>query len=484
MKEMDHENQPINAGAPAEQARPHARAKAKKRSTARRIVLYALLALALLAIAGLLLVSSLLNRVSRPAQASYTPAPTVSATPTPAPTAEAVPAVAAAATPVPTPTPTPTPLPLSEVYTQTLLSEEQYARMEAENQDTAHYRSVLLVGVDRRGTSGNSSADTMMIATIDKANGRLKLLSLLRDMLVEIPTQEDYGKLNSAAAYGGMELLMETINKNFRLDISEYVLVDFNMFIEIVERMGGVTVSMSAEEISAANDCIAGLNKQWGVEYLWDGFIFAEPGNVLCSGKQALGYARIRHLDSDFKRTNRQYKVLTAIYARFRALSAAKQYSLLYDLLPMVETNMQNEAILDCAVQALTLNSGGILQSHIPADESYESGRYDRKAVLLTDITKNALILHDFIYLNAEEAEPATVLKPGASLPPRTPRPVYAMQDGYGNTVYYYGDGTLVPGQGLSVQDPNFPQQPPQPEQTPWQSVGDGSGLSTSEPVS
>lgn len=458
----------VQEDAPFSQARP----RNKKHKTARRVLFFVLLGLCLLALLAFLLVTLLLNRVTRPALSPAAPELTASLsfTPTPTPFAQA-----AAPTAAPAATPTPTPLPLSEVYTQTLLSDEQYAQMAANNADSVNFRNILLVGIDRRGNSGNSSADTMMIATVDKTHGRLKLTSLLRDMLVEIPTQESYGKLNSAAAYGGMDLLMQTINKNFRLNIREYVLVDFNMFIEIIDRMGGVTVKMSAEEISAANDCIAGLNKQWGVEYLWDGFIFADAGNVKCTGKQALGYARIRHLDSDFKRTNRQYKVLTAVFAKFRSMSATKQYSLMYDLLPMVETNMQNDAILESALMALSVDTSGILQSHAPSDDSYESGRYERKAVLLTDITKNAWLIHQFIYENADQAEKAEVLTPGASLPPRTPRPTYGVPDANGNMIYYYGDGTLVPNQALiEPEDGELPGDGAllEPIQTPWQSVG------------
>ena len=448
----------------------------KKNKNSPRIILIVLLSLVLIALVGLMLAARLLNRIQRPeatpAAATATPVP--SASPSPAPADGDMPAASPLATPVPTP------LPLSEVYNQTLLTDADYARMDEENQNTRQFHNILLLGVDRRGSSGNSSADTMMIATLDVAHGRLKLSSLLRDMLVEVPGRDKYEKLNSANTYGGVELLMQTINKNFRLGLSEYVLVDFNMFIDIIDRMDGVTISMSTEEISAANDCIAGLNKQWGIDYLWDGFIFAEAGNVKCTGKQALGYARIRHLDSDFKRTNRQYKVLSAVYAKFRKLSPTKQYELMYELLPYIETNMTNEAIVQSAVQALSIDASGILQFHAPIDDSYESGKYERRSVLLTDITKNALALHDFIYQNADAAEEAKVLTPGASLPPRTPRPVIPVQDANGNIIYYYEDGSLVPGQDLIYPggDPNavypgavYPGAVP--VQTPWQSLGD-----------
>ncbi|MDD4075054.1 MAG: LCP family protein [Eubacteriales bacterium] len=413
----------------------------------------------------LVLLLLLFGRISRPAAAAL---PQVAATPssTPMPAATPTPQGDRTSAPTPAPTPTPTPMPLSEVYAQTPLTDAQYAAMDADNSDTANYHNVLLLGIDRRGSTGNSSADTMMIATIDKAHGRLKLTSLLRDTLLEIPDQPDYNKLNAAMAYGGTQLLMQTINQNYRLALTEYVMVDFNMFIQLIDVMDGVTVNMTAEEISAANDCIAGLNRQWGVEYLWDGFIFAEPGNVKCTGKQALGYARIRHLDSDFKRSDRQYQVLKAAFAKFKSQSATQQYAILYKLLPLVETNMTNEAILDCAVQALGMRTQGILHSRMPADDTYQSGRYDSRSVLLTDITQNAWLMHQFIYDNADDAEEAALLTPGASLPPRTPRPTMAVPDINGNPVYYYADdGTLVPGQTLTNV--------PLPAETPWQSLGE-----------
>ena len=105
---------------------------------------------------------------------------------------------------------------------------------------------MLLIGVDRRGTKGDSNTDAMLIATIDTVNNRLKLTTIMRDMLVNIPGH-GYGKLNSAAVKGGLDLLFETLNNNFYLNLSEYVLVDFNMFEEIVDALGGVTVRMSAE---------------------------------------------------------------------------------------------------------------------------------------------------------------------------------------------------------------------------------------------
>ncbi|MBQ4610505.1 MAG: LCP family protein [Clostridia bacterium] len=389
-------------------------------------ILLAVIGIAL--IAAVILGMNLLNSLNRPGDIPIFEATEddILITPAPLPTFDA--------TPAPSATPAPTPIPMSEVYEQTWLDPVTISNME-KNKSDERYIHVLLIGVDRRSSSGNSNTDTMMISTIDTVHNSLKLTTIMRDMLVNIPGV-GYGKMNSAAVRGGTELLFETINSNFCLDLTEYVLVDFSMFERIVDEIGGVTVKMTAEEISETNDCIAGLNKQRGIADTWDGFVFAEEGNVKLTGKQALGYARVRKIDSDFSRTERQYKLLNNIYAKFRSLDAAKQYKLIEDILPMVETNMTNQRIIDCAAKVLGMDVGGMLYCRIPAEDTYESAKYERKSVVLADMPANAALLHQFIFLSAEEAEEAQVLKPGASLPPRTPT-IYQGPDG---NYYYYSN--------------------------------------------
>ncbi|MDD3920719.1 MAG: LCP family protein [Eubacteriales bacterium] len=413
------------------------------------IVLGALLVLGI--VLALVLGGTLFSRMLKPGTmfgtGTETPLPTIEATPEPTSTPTPQTAIGEQ-TPEPTPTPVPTPAPtpvFDELYPQTRLTNIQKQTMETLNNMTDRVVNVLLVGVDRRGNAGNSSADTIMIATMDKFNNRLKLTSLLRDMYVEIPGYEP-DKLNSSASKGGMDLLFSTIDQNFHVKMDKYVLVDFNMFEKAVDAMGGITLRMTAEEISAANDCIAGLNKQRGVEYLWDGFIFAAAGNVKCTGKQALGYARIRKIDSDFQRTNRQFKVLTAIFAKFKRMDAAKQYSVMYKLMPLVETNLDAAQAIDLGLAVLGMNSDGLLHYSVPEVERYSAERVIKKQVLLTDLPYHAYRIHEFIYFEDKEPEEAKVLSPGESLPPRTPSPTLdpsqyiLLPDGS----YQLPDGTVI----------------------------------------
>lgn len=400
--------------------------------------------------------TNLLNRLTRtdPDDAylpptSETPlatdeAPDMTATPTRSPAPAASPSAGA------TPEVTAPPLPVSEYYNQTVLTPEQILNFEQDNMN-AQYVNVLLIGADRRAKSGSYNSDTMMIATIDKAHNRLKLTSLMRDMLVEIPGY-GYGKLNSAAARGGVQLLFDTIYHNFHIKITQYVLVDLYTFVKVIDAMGGVTVEMTAGEISSANDNIAGLNKQLGVAYLWDGFIFAEPGPVLLTGKQALGYIRIRHLDSEFVRVERQYTLLSTVFAQFMKLSAKKQYSVLYDMLPLVETNLTNAQIVDIAMAALSMKAKGILFYRLPVNGLYQNGKWEKRFVFFCDLPAMSLKLNEFIFDSDQKPKPVELHTPNPSLPARTP-------GGAAVTPSPDGAGALTP-------------EPPTPEPTAVSSPG------------
>lgn len=406
----------------------------RKMSTIKKAMLGLAIFLGVLVIIAGVIVIRFFSRMQRPGTIEfedddgmvYTPAPII--TPSPTPSATPAPTLSEP-TPTPLPTQEPGPLPLEELYTQTYLTGEELQKI-ADNNANTDVVNILVVGVDRRGTQGRANADVVMIATLDKKNNRLKLTSLLRDLYLPIPGH-NAARLNSAAAKGGIPLLMQTVNEALRLNIQNYVMVDFSMFEKLVNKLGGVTVYMTSAEISAANDNIAGLNKQRGVDYLWDGFIFANAGNVRLTGKQALAYARIRKIDSDFKRTGRQFKVLTAIYAKFRSKPLTEQLSALDEILPYIETDIGAMQIVDYATQVFGMDVAGLLHISVPISGLYKNSKVDGSFVFLFDMPATALQVHEFIYYSTEEPDEAKVLSPGASLPPRTPSPATPTPDFY-----------------------------------------------------
>ncbi len=315
---------------------------------------------------------------------------------------------------------------LSEApQTELTLSEEEELQLDA-GQDVTN---ILLLGVDRRGSKGASRADTIFIATLDNVNKKLKLSSLMRDMYVPIPGQGEQ-RINTSSVYGGPGLTIDTINQNFSMDLEDYVLIDFRMFENMVDALGGITMTLTAGEVSAANDCIAGLNKQRGIE-LRSGFI-TKAGSVRLNGKQALGYARIRHYgNGDYQRTSRQFRVLLTIFEKFKEMDIIKQQEVIHEVLPFVETSLDSVEIIDLAMSALSIGTSEILHYRLPVDGLYQSRRIRGSAVLLPDINANAQALHEFIYRMAEspiQEESLSVGSIGTYVPPPPlPDPTFEM---------------------------------------------------------
>ena len=248
----------------------------------------------------------------------------------------------------------------------------------AENSLPSGYTHVLLLGIDR-DTSGTSRSDTMMVLSVGK--GSVKLTSLMRDTGVSIPGKSGSHRLNAAYAYGGAELALQTVNANFGLNITRYALVDYDNFPELIDLIGGVTIDVTSEEAAQINRNMQEVyyrRYQSGALSYDDAYsrflsdVLSEGGEKLrLNGMQALGYARIRNLDSDYGRTNRQRKVLSS------AVSALKGYvvrpvSLVYiaaRAISLVETNMNALEILSLGEKALF--SGGVEQTRLPANGTY-----------------------------------------------------------------------------------------------------------------
>lgn len=313
---------------------------------------------------------------------------------------------------------------LEEEVGQSALSEEEQAALEDE-QKRQNVINILLIGVDRRGSSGYSRSDTMLIATVDKNNNKLKLTSLMRDLYLPIPGVGE-NRINKANSSGGPGLLIDTINQNFSLDLTEYVLVDFDMFEEIVDALGGVTIEMSRGEVQECNDCIAGLNVQRGDDRN-AGLITAQSGSIHLTGKQALGYCRIRKFGyGDFSRTSRQFKVLRAIYDKFMQVGVGQKLDVINKLLPYIETNMTNGRIIELAttVIGMGVDSSSLLHYRLPVEGYYKPTTIRGMSVLLPDIPANALKLHEFIYEATEvEALEGSDTGRGTYHPKNTPTP-------------------------------------------------------------
>ena len=276
-----------------------------------------------------------------------------------------------------------------------------YSFSERDIKEYKMIENILLIGLDGTNDKFPKRSDTMIILTIDKLNKSLKLTSLARDTLVKIPGRGEE-KLTHAYAYGQEELLMQTINENFDLDIKDYAVVNFKSFIDIVDIIGGVDINVNEKEIHHLNEVIKecyGVNHEdtKNIEYI------TSSGNHNLNGYQALAYARIRKLDTIYKRDERQRLILTNIAHKLSDVSISKYLQIAKSILRHIKVNIAFNKIIDLAFIAhRALASYDISQLEFPISEYREEGRIGEKGtyVVKWDKNKNIELLHQFIYGN------------------------------------------------------------------------------------
>ncbi len=242
-------------------------------------------------------------------------------------------------------------------------------------------KNILLLGLDKEN-GGISRSDTMMLLSIDSKNHKLKLTSFLRDMWVDIPGYYS-SKLNASYAFGGPQLTVDTIETNFKIDIDHFVLVDFEMFEKIVDSLGGVTVDITENEARF-------LTNNTRVK--------VSAGTNTLNGEYALIYARIRKLDSDFGRTQRQRKVISSIIDEAKHSNPITLAAMLTDIMPLITTDISSLELTQLAFSSLAYIGYDIEQLQVPADNAYSSQMISGQSALVPDMQTNINNINSFIY--------------------------------------------------------------------------------------
>lgn len=222
-----------------------------------------------------------------------------------------------------------------------------------------HVINIMLVGQDRRPGEGRQRSDSMILVTINKSKGTITLTSFMRDQYVRIPGYKP-NKLNAAYALGGFSLLNETLAVNFGVLVDGNVEVDFDGFKNVIDLLGGVEITLTEKEAAHLNE-----------EYQYT----LSAGKQFLTGEQALGYARIRKIDTDYQRAARQRTVLISLLNRYKDKPVAEMLGLLDDIMPMVTTNMTNAEIISLATEVLPLLSSSRIDTlRIPVDGTFDQG--------------------------------------------------------------------------------------------------------------
>lgn len=264
--------------------------------------------------------------------------------------------------------------------------------------------NILLIGVEQIG--GAENTDTMMIATLNKDDHSLKLTSIMRDLYVDIPGHNK-SKLNSAFGKGGIDLLYETIESNFTVDLDGYCMVNFEAFETIVDMVGGVDITLTEQEAKY-------LRKTNYISKKSNRNVVAGVNHM--NGNQALGYCRVRKVstgteNNDFGRTQRQRIVLDAIFKEVKSKNVLQLAMLMNNILKSVEiqTDITQKEFNLYLNEASKLKVQELTTFRIPTDGSYKNervpmGKYNVEVLVPKDWSVTRQELHDFIYGSTTEA--------------------------------------------------------------------------------
>ena len=278
--------------------------------------------------------------------------------------------------------------------------------------------NVLLIGSDERKEKNFESkglTDAMMIATLDKKHGTLKLTTLMRDTLVRIAGTEQDRKLNSAVNNGGIQNLYRTLAQNFHIQLDGYVMVTFTAFEKVVDAVGGVEIELTDTEMRYLN--CTNYSKKENHTFV--------VGKQTVNGNQALGYCRIRKgkdkigepvvtvsgLTDDYGRTWRQRTLLTSIFNKMKTLPKEQWLKVADEVASCIKTDLDNDAIYGYLGDIIMMGTTKVHQLQIPQNGYFRDTKNrefpycDGWALVPTngqnsyfDTSKNEEIMKDFIF--------------------------------------------------------------------------------------
>ena len=255
--------------------------------------------------------------------------------------------------------------------------------------------NILLIGTDERHTGDTERSDTMILLSINSKSRKMIMTSILRDSYVEIP---GYGKsrINAAYQFGGAALLIQTIEQNFKIGIDYYAKVDFYSFVDIVDAVGGVMIDVDEGERNYVNGYLNEINALLGAPE-GDGYL-TSTGVQLLNGKQALSYARIRYIGTDFQRTQRQREILQGAIVNAKAAGPKAILSLLDTVLPQIVTDIPEHDMTMLILKCVFYLGYDIGENRVPMDGTWWNEDVNGQEVLGIDFEANIQGIRQVIY--------------------------------------------------------------------------------------
>ena len=258
------------------------------------------------------------------------------------------------------------------------------------------YRNIALFGLDSRDgqLEGETHSDTIIVCSINQKTKDVKLVSVYRDTYLD-NTNGEYRKATECYFYGGPERAVNMLNKNLDLDISDYVAVDFNAVVKLVDLVGGIDLEVTDEELQWLNGYMYDMVQNGQVEEA-DYQPLEYSGYQHLNGIQTLAYCRIRYTAGyDFRRTERQRTVLTKVLEAAKGQGVTTLVSVVNSLLPYVSTSMGATELISLA---------GSMGSYVLTDTAgfpFDLTTANISAgdcVIPVDLARNVSQLHAFLF--------------------------------------------------------------------------------------
>lgn len=222
----------------------------------------------------------------------------------------------------------------------------------SQKQKMSGYWTVAVFGVDsRNGDVGKgANADVQIIANVNMGTGDITLTSVYRDTYLNLGKGDRYSKSNAAYAEGGPEQAVAMLNKNLDLDIENYVTFNWKAVADVIDLLGGVEIDVSKAAFYYMNAYIHETCLKSGISAQNPAAMYIKKaGPQHLNGVQAVAYARLRYMDSDFERTKRQREVISQCLDLAKKTDLATLTKIIDTVLPQVAFNIDTADIIELA---------------------------------------------------------------------------------------------------------------------------------------
>ena len=266
------------------------------------------------------------------------------------------------------------------------------------------YTTYALFGLDHRNKNeklNTENSDTIIIASINNDTKSIKLVSIYRDTLLNVK-DDTYSKANAAYALGGPAQAVSMLNTNLALNITDYVAIDFDALVTVVDCLGGLDIPLSYAEMVHMNNYCVETSEETGKSYtpieLPDpkpDDIEATLGTYHLNGVQATSYCRIRYTASlDMGRTERQRRVIQMIVDKAKKAGLSTIFDIMDQVFPMIKTTVSKTEILKLLPTMIGYN----IENTTGFPEDYNFATVKGSVIVPTTLESNVLKLHQFLY--------------------------------------------------------------------------------------